>query len=201
MTDYNSIFNDGSFSDIEKDVSIIDFRKEFEYLNKEYGIDMLYIRSNKRIKCRCYNPRTKDGDVNCKICGGTGRVSSVEKIKGIYQNYDETGFVRNTKIGDSTSNTVIFYFDINTVPTVNDRILLVAFERSISIPIPINISKSMVIISVDPIRGESGRIEVYKCFAKYAPEKLIYDQKRLNSIPLKAKKEIMKGVKYTWPQE
>ena len=201
MNEFDTIFNYGEISDIEKDVAAIHLRGEFKLLNAEYGVTMLYIRSNKKIRCRCYNPRTKDGNVNCKICGGTGRVSSIETVKGIYQNYDETGFMRETELGASTSNTVILYFDEKTVPTVNDRILLTAFDRSTSVPVPVNISKSMIIISVDPIRGEAGRVEAYKCFAKYAPEKIEYDQRRLNSIPVKDKIKIMKGVKYTWPQQ
>lgn len=199
MNDFN-YFNYDDISNIEKDVADIDFRKEYVLLNDEYGIDMLYIRTNKRTRCRCYNKRTKDGSSKCKICGGTGKVSIIEKVKGIYQNYDETGFERMTELGLSSSNTVIFYFDISVVPTVNDRIILVAYDRSTQTPIPVNISKSMIIISVDPIRGESGRIEVYKCFAKYTPEKIIDDQRRLNAIPIEDKKKLMRGVRYTWPQ-
>ena len=196
MADYS--YDD--ISNIEKDMEDIDLRKEVEMLIEEYGVEMLYIRNNRKLKCRCYNNRTKDGDTNCKICGGSGFVSILERVKGIYQNYDETGFVRETEVGDVTSNTVIFYFNEKTVPVVGDRILLVAYDRTTSIPVPININKSMSIISVDPIRGDRGRIESYKCFAKYAPEKITLDQKRLNCIPLKDKKKIMKGVKYTWPQ-
>ena len=47
MNEFDTIFNYGEISDIEKDVAAIDLRGEFKLLNAEYGVTMLYIRSNK----------------------------------------------------------------------------------------------------------------------------------------------------------
>ena len=191
---------DCDISNVEKDIEDIDLRKEFDYMNDEYGIDMLYIRTNKRIRCKCYNPRTKDGDSKCKICGGKGKVCSIENVKGIRQNFERPVTEQYLKIGLSASNTAIIYFSNKVAPVINDEILIVAYDRSGDTPIPVNISMSLKIIMLEKVRGDKGRVEGYRCFSKFAPEKVVLNQRRLNAIPPTDKKKIMKGFRYTWPE-
>ena len=195
----NYNYFDCDISNIEKDTNDIDFRKEFTYMNEEFGFDMLYIRTNKRIRCKCYNPRTKDGDSKCKICGGKGKICSIEKIKGIRQNFERPVTEQYLKLGLSASNTTIIYVSNDIAPTINDEILVVAYERSGDTPIPVNITMSLRIIMIEKVRGSHGRVEAYRCFAKFSPEKVETNQRRLNVIPVKDKKKIMKGARYTWP--
>ena len=199
QNDYD--YFDCNISDIEKDInSNIDYREEFYRMNKEYGVDMLYIRTNKRIRCICYNVRTKDGDSKCKICGGKGIVCSLEKVTGIRQNFERPITEQYTKLGLSSSNTAVIYFSNEVAPSINDEILITAYDRSTNVPIPVNIIMSLKIILIEKVRGEHGRVEVYRCFCKFAPEKVILNQRRLNAIPSVDKKKIMKGARYTWPE-
>ena len=182
---------------IEKDIHFINMRSEFDFLNDEYGINMLYVRSNPRTICRCYDKLTQDGDSKCKICGGTGKISIIECIKGIYQNIEENKYDNMMEPDLKISNTVVVYFNHKAVPKINDRLFITAYKDNI----PVNIIKSLVIRAVQPIRCDNGRIDFYKCFARFAPEKIIEDQRRLNKVPYEFKKKIMKGARYSWPQK
>lgn len=175
----------------------IDIRKEFELLQREFSISILLIRNNKNTRCRCYDPLHKDGDRECKICGGTGRVSSIEKVDVIHQNVDSNGFAAMTELGLTVSNTIVLYFDSKSVPKVNDQVLIVGYDEFGS---PVDIKKSCTVYAVHEVRGDSGRIEYYHVYAKYSPEKIAMDQKRLNAIPPASKLQIAKGKRYTWPQ-
>jgi hypothetical protein len=184
------------YENMKKDVQLIDFRDEFDCLNDQYGINMLYVRSNPRTRCKCYDKLTGDGDSSCKICGGSGKISTIELTKGIYENIDYTGYANMIELGLSVSNTAIFYLDYKVVPKIKDRLFIAAYKENI----PVNIIKSIMIMSVEPIRGDKGRIEAYRCYGRFTPEKIIQDQRRLNSIPYEFKKKIMKGARYSWPQ-
>lgn len=175
----------------------IDLRKEFEFLQEHFSMDVLMIRSNKHSRCKCYDPLHRDGDRRCKICGGTGKISSIEKISAIHQNVDSASSLKITELGLSISNTVVLYFDLRAVPKAQDQVLIVGFDKY---GCPVDIKKSCTIVSVQEVRGDNGRVEMYQVYAKYAPEKIEVDQKRLNSIPPKHKLEIAKGKRYIWPQ-
>lgn len=196
----NYDYFDCDISNIEKDTDDINFRKEFNSLNEQFGFDMLYIRANKRIRCKCYNPRTKDGDSKCKICGGKGKLCCIEKIKGIRQNFERPVTEQYLKLGLSASNTTILYVSNEVAPVINDEVLIVAFSRDGDVPIPVNIKMSARLIMIEKVRGTNGRVEAYRCFAKFAPERVVLNQRRLNAIPAIDKKKIMKGVRYTWPE-
>lgn len=176
----------------------IDLRKEFKLLQEYFSMEVLMIRNNKHSRCKCYDPLHRDGDRKCRICGGTGKVSSIEQIKAIHQNVNSSGFVKMTELGLSVSNTIVLYFDLKAVPKVQDQILIVGFD---SYGCPVDIKKSCTIVSVQEVRGDNGRIEIYQVYAKYSPEKIDIDQRRLNAIPPKQKREISKGKRYIWPQQ
>lgn len=197
MEDNIGMFDLRNICHIEKDIHFINMRSEFDFLNDEYGINMLYVRSNPRTICRCYDKLTQDGDSKCRICGGTGRLSSIECVKGIYQNIEGNKYNIMMEADLKISNTVVVYFNHKAVPKINDRLFITAYNDNI----PVNIIKSLVIRAVQPIRCDNGRIEFYKCFARFAPEKIIEDQRRLNKVPYGFKKKIMKGARYSWPQK
>ena len=88
--------------------------------------------------------------------------------------------------------------DHKIVPRPQDRILIVGFDQY---GVPVDIKKSCVIASIDENRGDDGRVEAYTVYAKYAPEKIELDQRRLNSLPPKVKFEISKGRRYSWPTD
>ena len=176
----------------------IDLRKEFDYLQSKFSMSILLIRNNNNTRCKCYDPLHRDGNRRCKVCGGTGKVSSIEKIDAIYQNANKESHLRLTEVGLSIANVLTFYMDRKLFPRVQDQILIVGFDNN---GIPVDIKKSCKIVSVQEIRGDNGRNELFQVDAKYTPGKIKIDQKRLNSIPLEHKKKIADGKRYIWPQQ
>lgn len=176
----------------------IDLREEFKLLQDDFSMNILLIRNNKNSRCKCYNPLHKDGDRKCKICGGTGKVSSIEKVRVINQNVNSSGFVKMTELGLSVSNTILLYFDVKAIPKVQDQVLIVGFDKD---KIPVDIKRSCTIVSVQEVRGDNGRIEFYEVYAKHSPEKIELNQRRLNAIPPAFKKQISEGKRFTWPQK
>ena len=180
----------------EVNASDIDLRHEFTSFEKEFGFKVLLVRANKLTRCRCFNPLHGDGDRKCRICGGTGNVNLIEVITAIHENINANGLVKMTELGLTVSNTVILYVSNKVIPKVRDRVFIVGYDKY---GLPIDIKRSCSIVSVEEIRGENGRVECYQVYAKYAPDQLLLDQRRLNAIPSKQKAEIMKGKRYTWP--
>lgn len=176
----------------------INLRDEFELLQDEFSMSILLIRNNKNTRCKCYNPLHKDGDRKCKICGGTGKISSIEKVDVIHQNVNSSGFIKMTELGLSVTNTIVLYFNVKSIPKVQDQVLIVGFDKD---GIPVDIKRSCTIASVQEVRGDNGRVEFYQTYAKYSPEKIELNQRRLNAIPPAFKKKIMEGKRFTWPQK
>lgn len=176
----------------------INLREDYDSLEKQFTLKVLMIRKNKNTRCKCYNELHRDGDIKCKVCGGTGRLNLIEQVPAIHENFNTSSLIKMTELGLSVTNTVLFFFNYKIMPKVQDRILIVGYDKR---GLPVDIKKSCTIVNVEEIRGDNGRVEMYQVYAKYSPEKIIYDQKRLNAIPLKCKAEIMKGRRYTWPQD
>lgn len=184
---------------IEPDLDLrdVNIREVYSSLERQFGLKALLVRTNKLTRCKCFNVLNSDGDSDCKICGGTGKLSMIEQVKTVYQNVTTKEYMTMTELGMSAINTIVFYFDNKIAPRVQDRIFVVGYDQY---GLPIDIKKSCTIASVQQIRGDNGRLELYKVYAKYTPEKIKQDQRRLNSIPPSDKLRIIKGVRYTWPQ-
>lgn len=180
--------------DIE--LSEIDLRHEFDTLEEEFSLKVLLVRANKLTKCKCFNPLHGDGDRKCRICGGTGNINIIEQVSAIHENINANALVKMTELGLSVSNTIILELAYKLMPKVRDKVFIVGYDSK---GLPVDIKKSCSIVSVDEIRGENGRVELYQVYAKYSPDQILLDQRRLNAIPPKQKAEIIKGRRYTWP--
>ena len=176
----------------------VDLREEFRELNDKFKLKILLIRRNNNTRCKCYDPLHRSGNRKCKVCGGSGKINIIEAAEIIHQNVDSNSSLQLTDIGLSINNTLKCYLDRKYVPKVQDQILIVGFNSQ---GIPVDIKKSCTIVSVQEIRGDLGRIEAYQVYAKYSPEKIKVDQKRLDAIPTQQKRQIVKGKRYTWPQQ
>jgi hypothetical protein len=174
----------------------IDLRKEFEGIENEFKFDVLLVRTNNLTRCKCYDPLHGDGNRKCRICGGSGRVNLIEKVPVVHENVNTDGFVKMTELGLSASNTIILYMNFKIMPKVRDKIFIVGYDKY---KLPIDIKRSCTVMSAEEVRGENGRVEGYLVYAKYTPEQILLEQRRLNAIPPKSKSEIMKGKRYTWP--
>lgn len=173
----------------------IDLRKEFDKLLDEFGFDVLMSRNIKHTRCKCFDNLHGVGKADCKYCGGSGNITSLEKVKVIYQNASSDSFVKMTELGLTISNTIVFYMKNTIIPNEEDQIFVVGYDK---VGIPVDIKEDCTIISVKPIRGDEGRVELYEILAKISPEKIIKDQKRLNSIKNVTKKRIMEGRRFVW---
>ena len=61
----------------------INMRQEANSLINEFGINVLYIRNCKYVRCSCFDDLNKTGDPNCKICMGSGYFASIQKTQAI----------------------------------------------------------------------------------------------------------------------
>lgn len=134
----------------------IDLRKEVDYLLDRYGVKVLYVRSSKYIKCKCYDELYKAGHSSCKLCLGTGKVTSVEPITIFYNNekyysYLSVGGRYNTKVGE-------FILKYNSNPEFNDTILVVGYKNNIVV----DVKKVYKITNANDVRCDNGRVEYYE---------------------------------------
>ena len=137
----------------------IDLRHESELLTNEFGIDVLYIRNCKFVRCRCFNDLNKTGDPNCKLCFGTGHFASIEKIKAIESAnsaYSSDSSITQLPIGVTDQKSEVYYIRHPFVPKERDIILKVTWDKQ---GYPVDIIKVLEIINVYEMRGDKGRVE------------------------------------------
>lgn len=173
----------------------INFRNEMETLLDEYGVDVLLVRKMKDSRCPCYDSLHRDGDSNCKICLGTGMLSSVEKNKAVIQNANSQNFIRVSELGLLVSNSFVMYFDHSTHLNEGDHVFMVGFDKT---NIPVDIKNVCSIKTSKAVRGDNGRIEYYEILAESSPTKIIKEQKRLNKTSIATKRSIMDGGRFVW---
>lgn len=135
----------------------IDLRKELDYLIENYGVNVLYIRSSKYIKCKCYDELYKAGNSRCKLCLGTGKLTSIEPTKIFFNNekyysYLSHGGKYNTIVGE-------FILKYNIAPKFNDRILIVGSNKYNLVT---DVKKVYLISNVNEVRCDNGRVEFYE---------------------------------------
>lgn len=174
----------------------VDVIKEIEELIKYNSSKMLYIRHNTNTRCKCYDALYGTGTTSCKVCGGSGFVSSIELIEAflnpVLKNIE--GKIM-TEVGEASIYDRIIYTTRNVRPKTGDRILIVGFDKDC---IPISIEEVLNIKYSEEVRGYHGRVEFYKLYTSIQPQSLNREQKRLNSIPTKDKSKLVKGTKYKW---
>ena len=61
----------------------INLRHEMDLLTDEFSINVLYIRNNKFVKCKCFNDLDKTGQADCPLCHGSGYFHSIQMIPAI----------------------------------------------------------------------------------------------------------------------
>lgn len=178
----------------------IDARGELDFIIESNKLNVLYVRANTRSRCKCYDPLHKDGSANCKICGGSGLLSSIEKMEVFCNPMSMDDAIRlsgqrRTEVGDANIMTQTFYLKHNERPKAGDRILIVGYDKH---NLPTEVKESSIVSVVREVRGFNGRVEMYKIICRTSAPMLDKDQKRLNCIPNAQKAKLMKGVRYQW---
>ena len=121
------------FTDKESEVRNVEInlRHEAETLTNEFGINVLYIRNCKFVRCRCFDDLNKTGDPDCKLCFGTGHFASIEKIQAIESSnsaYSSDNSITQLSIGVTDQKNEVYYIRHPFVPKERDMILKVTWD-------------------------------------------------------------------------
>ena len=176
------------FTDKESEVRNVEInlRHEAETLTSEFGINVLYIRNCKFVRCRCFDDLNKTGDPNCKLCFGTGHFASIEKIQAIESSnsaYSSDSSITQLSIGVTDQKNEVYYIRHPFVPKERDMILKVTWDSQ---GYPIDIVKVLEIINVYEMRGDKGRVELNGCLVNDRTDLVRPFTKILSSLPRKA---------------
>jgi hypothetical protein len=57
----------------------MDLRKEFDAILEQYGYPVLVVRSERKLRCSCWNEKTQEADRECPVCFGLGWTPIIEK--------------------------------------------------------------------------------------------------------------------------
>lgn len=176
----------------------IDLRHELNLLDSEFGINVLYIRNIKFVRCDCFDDLEKSGNPKCPKCFGSGYFASIQKFKAIESSisaYSGNNKVNIQPIGAVDQKDEVYYFEYEALPKEKDFILKVSWKNNK----PIDVIKVLEITNVYEMRGTHGRVEVYGVHVNNRPDEVIKFNKVLHSLPLKAKQILGKGDKFIWP--
>lgn len=177
----------------------IDLRHESQILTEEFGINVLYIRNNKFVKCKCFDDLSKSGKAGCKYCRGTGYFNSIQLIPAIESSnspYSSNNSIKKLEIGITDQKEEIYYIQQQYTPKERDFILKVTFDKNKK---PVDIVKVLEVINVWDTRGDHGRTEFFACLTNNRTDLVNDFNKTIKALPNKAITELIKGGKYIWP--
>lgn len=191
------------FTDKESEVRNVEInlRHEAETLTSEFGINVLYIRNCKFVRCRCFDDLNKTGDPDCKLCFGTGHFASIEKIQAIESSnsaYSSDSSITQLPIGVTDQKNEVYYIRHPFVPKERDMILKVTWDSQ---GYPVDIVKVLEIINVYEMRGDKGRVELNGCLVNNRTDLVRSFTKILSSLPRKAILPLLRGGKTIWPNK
>lgn len=177
----------------------IDMRYESDMLTNTFGIDILYVRNCKFVRCSCFDDLNKVGDSKCPKCLGNGHFASIEKIKAIESSnsaYSSTSSVLQTPIGQTDQKNEIYYIRHNFTPKERDVIIKVTWDKHNN---PVDIVKILEIINVYEMRGDNGRMELTGCVVQDRTDLVRLYRKLLSELSQKGLTQLSKGGRYIWP--
>lgn len=179
----------------------IDLRHDAELLTDEFGIDVLYVRDCKFVRCTCFNDLNKEGDPDCKLCMGTGHFASIQKIKAIESSssaYSSENVIASTSIGTINQKREIYYIRHQYNPKERDMILKVTWDKN---GYPVDVLQVLEITNVYEMRGDKGRVELNGCLIDSRTDLVTPFTSVLRSLPKKAIAQLLKGGKSIWPSK
>lgn len=174
----------------------ISLREELNSLVESLGVNVLYIRNNKKIRCKCYEEKYKSGNPSCPACYGSGSITVMEKIRTVYDNGTSTkDKLINNGIGLIHDDEIHFYCRFNIAPKVSDLICITGWDGDK----PEEIKRVYQIKSCDEMRFDRGRIEGYFLMGKLKPDMASRIQAVLNKMPPSSKNILAKGGRLPCP--
>lgn len=179
----------------------INMRHESDLLIDEFGINVLYVRNCKFVRCRCFDDLNKTGDAKCPLCLGSGYFASIEKIQAIESStsaYSRNNSIIQTPIGVTDQKDEVYYIRHEVNPKERDYLLKVTWDKDGN---PVDIVKVLEIINVYEMRGDKGRLELTGCVIDDRTNMVRPFTQMLKSLPHKARHELAKGGKSIWPSK
>lgn len=177
----------------------IDMRRNAEGLIHEFGINVLYVRNCKFVKCRCFSDLDKTGDPDCPYCMGSGFFSSIEKVRAIESSnsaYSSTNSIAQLPIGVTDQKNEVYYIGHDVAPKERDYLLKVTWDRKGR---PTDIVKVLEIVNVYEMRGDSGRVELTGCVINDRTDMVKTFSKVLRQLPPAAVQYLAIGGRSIWP--
>lgn len=177
----------------------IDLRYQINGLTDEFGINILYVRQNKFVKCKCFNDLNKTGDAKCPYCNGSGYFNSIQMIPAIESSnspYSSTNSILKLNIGVTDQKNEIYYIKQQYTPKERDFILKVTWDKNKN---PVDIVKVLEIINIWDTRGDNGRSEFFACLTNDRTDMVTPFTRTLRSLPSKGINTLLQGGKYIWP--
>lgn len=177
----------------------IDIRHEAQILTEEFGIDVLYVRNNKFVKCKCFDDLNKTGKSNCSICHGSGYFNSIQMIPAIESSnspYSSNNSIAKLQIGATDQKNEVYYIQQQYTPKERDYIIKVTWDKNKN---PVDVVKVLELINIWDTRGDNGRTEFFACLTNNRTDLVDLFSKTIKTLPQKAINELLKGGKYIWP--
>lgn len=179
----------------------INLRHDAKLLTDEFGIDVLYVRNCKFVRCRCFDDLNKTGNPDCPLCMGTGYFASIQKVKTIESSnsaYSSTNSIEQTNIGATDQKNEVYYIRHQFNPKERDMILKVTWDKQ---GYPVDIVQALEIVNVYQMRGDKGRVELNGCLINNRTDLIKPFSDVLSSLPKKAVAQLLKGGKCIWPNK
>lgn len=177
----------------------INLREDAHKLIEEFGINMLYVRNCKFVRCRCFDDLNKTGDPNCPICMGMGHFASIQKLMAFEsQNsaYYDSNAIFQTKVGVTDQKNEVWYLEYKYNPKEKDMLLKVTWDAKGN---PVDVVQVLEIVGVYEMRGDKGRLEVVGCLIDNRTDLMAPYNKALKGLSKKGLGELLRGGKYIWP--
>lgn len=167
----------------------IDFRQELKVMEEEFSIKVLYLNNNKYIKCKCFNDLYKTGSPKCKLCFGSGRLTTLQLVNTIM--YNSTGASVSSELGNMVKDNNVFIFNHKVQLKEKDIVLVVGFKNGY-----ISDLKEMYEIDyVDVVRGDRGRVEYQVCYTNSANRMIRHYRDAIDKVSINNSKKLLQGNK------
>lgn len=172
---------------------MIDIRESFRKLLNKCGMPVLVHSTDRKQRCRCWDPTSNEPDPRCRLCWGTGWASWVERTLA---RKDSLSFApsrpKTTTIeeeGTVTYGACSFYLMHSVTIAPGDRIYEVKWVGDK----PVGLDRVWFVSNVDDIVCEEGRVEFKVASCRLLTTNFDYYNKMvrgLGNIKLHARKKL-----------
>lgn len=149
----------------------MEIKQQFHNFIIKYGRPVLIVRHKTQVKCKCHTTQY-GADKNCPICLGNGYLFKAEKYlardKGAAIPETLPRAIKDTKLGDLSVPSRMFYFESDVRPDLKDYIVDCQWDKT-GKPIFDEYSGIYEVNMAEPFRGDHGEIEYFRAACKYDP--------------------------------